>query len=194
MKYAIALTVTLLLASSGVALAQQPSQTASLADVARAEEARRKTAKKATRMLTNSSLTAGDAAGTPATPAASGAVPATPGTVPATPGAPDDEERPAQAPGEKRDQAYWSKRISQARAELSRSQMFAESMQTRVNVLSADIVNLDYPARGVAEQQRNKALAELERLKKEIDQKTKEIASIEDEARRANVPSGWLRP
>ena len=72
--------------------------------------------------------------------------------------------------------------------------MFAESIQTRLNVLAADIVNLDYPARGVAEQQRNKASAELERLKKEIEQKTKEIAAIEDEARRANVPVGWLRP
>ena len=53
MKRVIALTVTLLVASSGAALAQQPSSTASLADVARAEEARRKTAKKATKVFTN---------------------------------------------------------------------------------------------------------------------------------------------
>jgi hypothetical protein len=184
----IALTVTLLVASSGAALAQQPSSTASLADVARAEEARRKTAKKSTKMLTNASLTAVDesAAVTPATPAAPAGTPAG--------SAPDDEPgEPAQA-GEKKDQAYWSKRISQARAELARGQMFADSMQTRLNVLAADIVNLDYPARGVAEQQRNKLLAELERTKKEIEQKTKEITAIEDEARRANVPPGWLRP
>jgi len=34
---------------------------------------------------------------------------------------------------------------------------------------------------------------ELERLKKEIQQQTKAIADIEEEARRAGVPPGWLR-
>ncbi len=187
MKWAITLTVTLLMASSGAALAQQIAQTASLADVARAEEARRKTARQATRKLTNASLTAADGSvqETPSTSAGSVANPA---------GRPADEpDEPTQA-GEKKDQAYWSKRISQARTELDRSQTVAESMQTRLNVLAADIVNLDFPARGVAEQQRNKLRVEFERVKKEIEQRTKEIATIEDEARRANVPPGWLRP
>ena len=44
------------------------------------------------------------------------------------------------------------------------------------------------------QQDLNTALAELERLKKDVDAQTKAITAIEDEARRANVPSGWLRP
>jgi hypothetical protein len=44
------------------------------------------------------------------------------------------------------------------------------------------------------EQDRNKALAELERVKKEIDDNQKEVAAVENEARRAGVPAGWLRP
>ena len=44
------------------------------------------------------------------------------------------------------------------------------------------------------QQDLNTALAELERLKKEIDTQQKAITAIEDEARRAGVPAGWLRP
>jgi hypothetical protein len=34
---------------------------------------------------------------------------------------------------------------------------------------------------------------ELDRLKKQIDATKKAIADLEEEARRANVPPGWLR-
>lgn len=195
MKRVMALTVTLVVASSGAAFAGQSSQTVSLADVARAEEARRKTARKATMVFTNATLTAED--GSTPMPTAGTTTPGSSETP--TAGAPSinipgGEPEPVVEEGEKKDQKYWQGRIGTARSELSRMQMFAESMQTRLNVLAADIVNLDYPARGAAEQQRNSALAELERLKKEIEQKTKEIAAIEIEARRAGVPVGWLRP
>jgi hypothetical protein len=57
-----------------------------------------------------------------------------------------------------------------------------------------DFVNRDNPVeRAAIEQDRIKALAELDRVKKEIESQTKAIAAIEDEARRAGVPSGWLR-
>jgi hypothetical protein len=38
-----------------------------------------------------------------------------------------------------------------------------------------------------------KALSELQRVTREIDQAKKDIGDIEEEARRANVPPGWLR-
>jgi archaellum component FlaC len=47
--------------------------------------------------------------------------------------------------------------------------------------------------RSGVERDRQKALAELERLKKEVKDVTKSISDIEEEARRANVPPGWLR-
>jgi hypothetical protein len=40
---------------------------------------------------------------------------------------------------------------------------------------------------------RQKALAELDRVKNDIVQQTKAIADIQSEARRAGVPPGWLR-
>lgn len=195
MKRVIVITV-LLVASSGAAFAQTISQSVSLADVARKEEARRKTAKKATRVLTNNSLTPAEevtipAPPSPQPPAASGATNATPG-VPTTniPGGKVEESAPV-----KGDQAFWAGRISKARTDLNRTQMFADSLQTKINSLRTDFTNRDNRVeREKIQQDLNTALAELERLKKEMDAQTKAITAIEDEARRANVPSGWLRP
>ena len=67
-------------------------------------------------------------------------------------------------------------------------------LQTRVNSLATDFVNRDDPAqRGVLASERQKALGELDRLKKQIEATKKAIADLEEEARRANVPPGWLR-
>lgn len=196
MKRVIAFTVTLLVASSGAAFAQTTSQTVSLAEVARKEEARRKTAKKATRVLTNANLTPADAVSVPASPptpeAATGAVNATPG-VPTT-NIPGGKAEPVD-PAAMKDQAYWAGRMSAARTALSRTQMFADSLQTKINSLQTDFTNRDNRVeREKIQQDLNTALAELERLKKETDAQAKAITAIEEEARRANVPSGWLRP
>ena len=85
--------------------------------------------------------------------------------------------------------------MTQARTELSRTQMFADSLQTKINSLKTDFVNRDNRVeREKIQQELNTALAELERLKKEVVAQQKAITGIEEEARRANVPSGWLRP
>ena len=47
--------------------------------------------------------------------------------------------------------------------------------------------------RAVIEKKRLAAIAEQDRVKADIAKQTKAIADIEDEARRANVPAGWLR-
>ena len=194
MKRVISLTVTLLVASTG-AFAQRPSQTASLADVAKAEEARRKTARKATKVFTNSSLTLPADAGTVSAPPAT--TPAAPGATNASPTSPTISGGKAAPvdPAAMKDQAYWAGRISKARTELGRTKMFADSLQTRINSLNTDWINRDNRVeKEKIKQDLDAALAELERLKKEIDVQTKAITAIEDEARRANVPSGWLRP
>ena len=77
---------------------------------------------------------------------------------------------------------------------LSRAELFAEALQSRINALSTDYVNRDDPAqRDVVAAERLKALAELDRVKQEIQQHQKTIAGIQDEARRAGVPAGWAR-
>jgi hypothetical protein len=61
-------------------------------------------------------------------------------------------------------------------------------------VLSTDFVNRDDPAqRSTIAADRQKAMDELARVKAEIVQHTKAITDIQDEARRANVPAGWVR-
>ena len=195
MKRLIVITVTLLVASSGAAIAQTTTPTISLADVARAEEARRKTTKKATRVLTNSNLNArGPGLGASPRRHLPPRAPPTPLRACLPTNIPGGKPAPVD-PAAMKDQAYWAGRMSKARTDLSRTQMFADSLQTKINSLQTDFVNRDNRVeREKIKQDLNTALAELERLKKEIDAQTKAIAAIEDEARRANVPSGWLRP
>lgn len=175
--------------------AQQPT-TPTLVDVAKAEEERRKSVRKPAKVYTNNDLKPDHGTVRPATPPpAAAATPATPGNV--TPGAPvvNLPGGTGAAPPPTGDQAFWSGRITAARAALERSRLFAEALQSRINALTTDFVNRDDPAqRAVIEADRKSALAELDRVRKEIETQQKEIAAIEDEARRAGVPAGWLRP
>ena len=73
-------------------------------------------------------------------------------------------------------------------------QMFAEALQSRINGLTTDFTSRDDPAqRAAVANDREKALAELDRVKNDIVQQTKAIADIQDEARKAGVPPGWVR-
>jgi hypothetical protein len=63
-----------------------------------------------------------------------------------------------------------------------------------VNALNTDFVNMDDPAqRSVIQENLKTATAELARVKQDIVNGTKAITDIQEEARKANVPPGWLR-
>ena len=84
--------------------------------------------------------------------------------------------------------------MTAARSELQRSQAFHDALQAQVQGLYTEFIATDDPAqRAVVEKKRLAALAEQDRVKSEITRLTKAISDIEDEARRANVPAGWLR-
>jgi hypothetical protein len=191
MKRVIAITITLAVASPLVAFAQV-SSTVPLAEVARKEEQRRKTARKATKVFTNANLGANEVDLPPrGMPSFAGSGNATPSnTSPGSPTIPGGNAEPAS-----KDQALWQGRIKAALDDLNRTQMFASSLQTKINSLRTDFVNRDNRVeREKIQQDLNSSLAELERLNKEIDQKRKAIAAIEEEGRKAGVPPGWLRP
>jgi len=161
----------------------------SLADVARQEEARRKAVSGSGKVYTNDALQPEPPPSPGSVPAATSA-PATP-TAPATPPAAADAASPGATP---KTEAEWKKRIADERDALSRAQIFAEALQSRINVLSADFVNVDDPARrNVVAAERQKALAELDRVKAEIQAHQKKITDIQTEARKAGVPAGWVR-
>jgi hypothetical protein len=168
----------------------------SLADVARQEEARRKTVAAPGKVYTNDNVRAEPPPSSPdptpaaATPPATGLDQAKSGE--AAKEAPADAAAPTAT--EKQDQAYWQKQLTAARDSVSRAQMFAEALQSRINALTTDFTNRDDPAqRAVVAKDRQKALAELARVRKEIEEGTKAIAQIQDEGRRAGAPAGWLR-
>jgi len=183
------------LACIAVLAVATPLASQSLADVARAEEARRKAVRGKAKIYTNESLRGAD-----------GAEPPTPPPVPApTPTAPSDAPaKPAATPGAKpsasaaadpaKDEKYWRSRLAIARDALRRSQTFADALQSQINGLYTEFVNMSDPAqRALIEQKRLAAIAEQDRVKADIVKQTKALADIEDEARRANVPAGWLR-
>jgi hypothetical protein len=176
----------------------------SLAEVARQEEARRKAIKTPAKVYTDADLRHM----APATPLPGTGQPQLLAPAPATGeeakagGQQADAQADAQAaegktageqPTEK-DEAWWRKRITDAREQLDRTRFLSDAMQTRINSLTNDWAARDDPAqRAVLAADRARALEELQRLQKDIDTQTKAIAAIEEEARRAGVPPGWLR-
>jgi hypothetical protein len=181
-----------LLLLQGVALPQ------SLADLARKTEEERAKAKTQTKTQTEpppKSYTNEDLQRAQVSPASAAAAPAA-GTKPAASteaeGAKPDPKDASQEPP--KDEKYWKDRIAAARAQLARTKLLVDVMQSRVNALSADAVNRDDPGQQtVVLNDLQTAMSELERLKTEIQSHTKVVADIQEEARRAGVPPGWLR-
>jgi hypothetical protein len=160
----------------------------SLADVARKEEERRKALPPPTKVYTNKDLVdvpSGSAAGAAADPAKESA---------AEKAIDKDLAKAEDKGGEKKDKAYWFGRLQALQQTLDRDTSFADALQSKINALTTDFVNRDDPAqRAVIERNRIKALAELAALKKSILDDQKALTDFQEEARRANVPPGWLR-
>ena len=173
---------------SASALAQSPS----LGDVAKKEQDRRKNLPEAGKVYTNkdlpkSAVKPAEAGGAPAqavaSPEPSSAIPA-------------EGEKKADDPDvkAKQSEAEWRKRMADAREGLRRNEMFAQSLQTRVNSLTQDVLSRSDPVqKSQLSAERKEALSELARVKQEIEAGKKQITDIEEEARKAGVPAGWVR-
>lgn len=184
-----------------------PLHAQSLADVAKKETERRQGGKTATKVYTNGDLK----------PVAEPAPDAdTASAAPADKAAAADK-KPADAKGdakadaksndksaakdakasdksEEKGQEYWSGRMNALNEQLSRDRLYAEAVQTRINSLTADFTARDDPAqRQLIAEDRDKAVSELSRLRKQIEEDKDAIGSLEEEAHRAGVPPGWLR-
>jgi hypothetical protein len=84
--------------------------------------------------------------------------------------------------------------MQSALEQLDRDRLYAEALQSRINALTTDFTARDDPAqRALIGQDRDKAVAELDRLKKVIQDDKDAITAVEEEARHASVPPGWLR-
>jgi len=189
----------LVLAWPSAALARGQAQP-SLAELAQQEAARRKTVKDTKKVITAKDLpesgrrpateaaqadgSSAAAAGGEQKPAvaAPGAGPSAAGAAAAAGTAPDDKGETA-----------WRTRMTQAREGLRRNEMFLDALQMRVQGLTADYDRHDPFERANIGQTRQKALEEIEKVKSDVELSKKQIADIEEEARKAGVPPGWLR-
>jgi hypothetical protein len=183
---------------SGLFCTSAPLRAQSLGDVAKKEDERRKAVASAGKVYTNKDLPSVPAPAPGASPAAA---PPAKGGADASPDKEDKEDKQTDAQSDAtkdkpapKDQAYWAERSKKLHDQLERDQTFSEALQSRINALTTDFVNRSDPAqRAVIERDRQKALAELSNLKKQIGDDRKALADLEEEARRAGVPPGWLR-
>jgi BMFP domain-containing protein YqiC len=84
--------------------------------------------------------------------------------------------------------------MATARAVLARSRVLQDALQSRINALSTDFVSRDDPAqRAVIGLDRQRAVAELDRVKQETVEAQQAIANTQEEARKAGAPAGWVR-
>jgi hypothetical protein len=175
----------------------------SLADVAAAEAARRRAVTLPSKLYTNDSLSAesreGAAAATvPANPAPSSAAAGKPDAAAKTPPPDASKADPGKPDPAKKDETkteqYWKSRMAAAQSSAARNKVLTDAMQSRINSLRADALNTHEPGqRAVVQANLDTAMGEMERLKQESEKHNKDLAAIQEEARRANVSPGWLR-
>lgn len=166
----------------------------SLGDLAKKERERRKTLPPASKTYTNEDLkklppSADDAVKGPDKGKADGVAKAADAAKPL-----EVKPDPAMPPEGAKDEKYWRARMTAVRDDIHRNEMFRDALQSRINGLSADFSSRDDPyQRAKIADDRQKAIAELARVTQEIEKANKLIGDIEDDARRAGVPPGWLR-
>jgi hypothetical protein len=184
-SYGLAAALSLMVCLPAVPEAQEKTP-ASLAELARKELERRKAVKRPSKVFTDKEVR-----GTlpkPVAPAADPSVPVSP-----DPSAAAQKVAPQKAE-ETKDEAWWRARVTAVREEMRRNQMFADALQSRINQLAADFANRDDPFQRLKiADDRQKALMELERVQSDSDKLKTQLADIEEEARKAGVPPGWLR-
>lgn len=160
----------------------------SLGQVAREAEAGRKAVKTPGKVYTNDTLRPApepSQATPPANPPGTATAPSPSGISPA-------DEKAKQEPT--KDEAYWKQRMTSEREALARAEAFGAALQSQINGLYAEFTACQAPPQcDEVSAKRQKAIAELDRVKKEVEDRTKAVASIQEEARRAGVPAGWVR-
>jgi len=161
-----------------------------LGDIAQREAFRRQATQRSSSSLTNLNGAPSEIPPAAVTLGPAEAVPADAGGKAVEAGKPSDpskDEKP-------KDENWWRTKMADARTALDRDQLSADALQSRINALKNDSVNLDDPIKQArARQDLGRALDELDRVTKQIDADRKSITALQDEARRANVPAGWIR-
>jgi hypothetical protein len=187
-------TRVVILAAITLVAFSTPAVAQGLADLARAAEAARKTDtdKPAVKVYTNKDLPAveGPAPGTAAAgnPAAADSPSALP---PAPVEEPSSTESPASEPGE----TYWRERMRPLKERLDRNRALTQDARRRADALMRSADRCFQVGTVCAEYTESLRLSELhDTLLAEVKRDERAVFALEEEARRAGVPPGWLRP
>ena len=183
------LHILALLMIAAIGLGRAPVAGQSLADVAKKEEERRKTAKPADKTVHEQGprhAATRHAVSAPAKPAAS-----TDATAKET-GKPAEQEKEKEPV---KDQAYWAGRMKELHTQLDRDQTYADAL---ADAHQRALDRLRQPRRsGAARRDRRRPPEGARRARPPEEARStatkKAIADLEEEARRAGVPPGWLR-
>lgn len=191
MMKTLGLMLALIVLSAAVVKAGEQS----LAEVAKAEESRRKAMGGKSRVYTNGDLKpTGDTPGSPATVPT--AVPkasenAANGDKPQASATNEtqvtDEKPELVKPREKRDEKHWQERAQAIRSRLSQLRADVTAIQSRIEILSAA------PQTPAIASETRQSQQDLNRFQSELRLIEVDWAQFEDRAREAKVPSAWLQ-
>jgi hypothetical protein len=179
---------------AGVIVFSGAARSQSLADIARKEAERRKTILVPGKVYTDADLRRFPVAPPPEPPPGDSAIKAgeaeKPAAKPEQAATTDTPEKPSIDSGEQ----YWRTLITDARAALARSSSYLVALQERAQTLTIQSYTLEDPAaRNAAAAQRSAVVKDLKLLKQDMAAQEEAIAKIEADARKANIPPGWIR-
>jgi len=183
---------------AGLTVAGSAAYGQSLADIARKEEERRKAVKTPAKVYTVRDVwrvVGGDPAAVLAPPPAVDVSPSAPAQPPDAPSTPPPAAAPPPAQSDVKDEAYWRRVVGEARSRLERSALVVGTLRSQYEALAYRFASLsDASQRALVVVEMEKLQTEIDRLQREVSQQTQDLAGLEEQARRAGVPPGWIRP
>jgi hypothetical protein len=172
-SFELALIVTVALGSQGIA-AQ------SLGEVARRESERRQATDTASPVITNKDWRPRVSPTAPAPAAATMQVPTA--------------NMPPEAKYVARDASNWLGRMRELQTRRDYLKLQAAALEKRANEMQKEFDELRVPRHRGMQFERERLRTERALVLADLAAVDKQIADLEDEARRSNVPPGWLRP
>jgi len=114
---------------------------------------------------------------------------------PADPNAPAYTPEPNAVPGGGRSKEDWQNQISSARGAVANAESLIVTLRGKAAKLENDFYAWDDPAYrdGVLKPAWDQAVADLEAARQALETAKQRIVDLEEEARKAGTPPGWLR-
>ena len=95
---------------------------------------------------------------------------------------------------EPRDESWWRERIATIRGRITREEELIVALELAIPRLDTQAISRDDPAQQASlRTQANDARVELERRRADALSARRDLAKILDDARRLDIPPGWLR-